>query len=413
MGKKLLIASMSLLNAFFMVWLTFLLLSLPQSLPDEYFLVQTSGVLKRMVLQWEDKLDTSRYLFVNVCWDKELIPHFDPQIPEYPVGNEPITDRKKLAELLEALQQYPEYQALLFDINFKGKTEHDSLLASHINRMPRMSVSYHRDENDKPDYPDIPIKKKVGLSDIEKVWDLSFKYKIFYNDSLRTTALALFEEIYPTKKYKKANNFLRLGKINDDWVLNSFILDYRLRAFHYNNNKCPKLILGEWLTLAKDSTGKVSEEFKKLVKNRIIIVGDFEDRDIHETIYGKIPGPLILVNALLALEARDNIINWQFLLFLTFMYGLISYICFSTNVSLRQMIRIYIFRKSVEKESILESLPTFMIYFSTISVLSYFVFSIHIGVLVLAFYMFLIEKCISLGQWLFITKNYPLKSKQP
>ncbi len=406
MVKKLFIASVSLLNAFFMVWLTFFLLSLPQSLPDEYFLVQSSGVLKRMILQWEDKLDTSRYLFVNVCWDKALIPRFDPQIPEYPIGNEPITDRQKLVELLALLKQSPTYQALLFDINFKGKTEHDSLLASHINSMPRMTVSYHRDDTDKPDYPDIPIKNKCGLSDIEKVWDLSFKYKIYYNDSLKTTALNLFEELYPNKKYKKASNFFYLGKINNDWVLNSFILDYRLRAFHYNNNKCPKLILGEWLTLAKDTTGKATEDFKKLVKNRIIVVGDFEDRDIHETIYGKIPGPLILVNALLALEAGDNLINFQFLFYLALMYFIISYISFSNTFSLRQLARIYVFRQKPERESFLESLPTYMLYFSTISVISYFIFSIHIGVLVLAFYMFLLEKSMSFGRWA-LTKRRP------
>jgi hypothetical protein len=85
-------------------------------------------------------------------------------------------------------------------------------------------------------------------------------------------------------------------------------------------------------------------------------------------------------------------------------YFIISYISFSSPTSLRQLVRTKIFKQKPDKESFLESLPIYMVYFSTISVVSYFIFSIHIGVLALAFFMFLIEKIMSLVRWILLRR---------
>ncbi|MCU0444243.1 MAG: CHASE2 domain-containing protein [Microscillaceae bacterium] len=375
-----------------MFWLTFFIQSFPYSLPDEYALVRYSSVLRNVILGLETKPDTTRFLFINVAWDKVMADYFDPAVPEYPVGVEPITDRKKLIDLLTLLAHRKDYKSVVFDINFKGKTEYDSVLTTKINAMPNFLVSYHRDEKDKPDYPDLAIKKKLGLSDLEKVYDEALKFKIFYNDSLKSTPLLMYELIYKKKfTHDKWGHW-----IDGKPVFNSFILDYRIRNFDYTSGKYTKLHLGEFLGLMTDSLGNANPstnpENLDLFKNRIIFVGDFEDRDIHDTIYGKIPGPLILLDAFLALEAGDNVITLPFLLLLFVSYFFISYVTFYYQQIYGNWLKIITFKKLQNPESFLESLTIFLAYFALVSLTSFFLFNIHIGVLGLAFYLNLAEK---------------------
>lgn len=382
---------LSLVNGFFMLWLTFFLLSIPNYLPDEILLVQASSVTKNILLGLEKKPDTTRFLFINVAWDKLLVEHVDAD--SVPVGVEPITDRQKLTDLLKVIKHRSDYKFVVFDINFKGPTEHDSLLTAYINSMPNFAVSYHRDDKDKPDYPDMKIKH-LGLSDIEKVYDMAFKFKIFFNDSIKSTPLVMYENI-TKKKFSKNNWNLGLCWLDNKLALNSFILDYRIRDFDYKSGKYSKLHLGEYLALMTDSTGSVNPEanpeFLNLFKNRIVFVGDFEDRDIHETIYGKIPGPLILLDAFLALEAGDNLIRPTFILFLFVCYSFISYVTLAYNqIYGKWMMRLF-FKKEI-KETFLESMTVYFLYFVTISIISYFIFELHIGVLILAFYMNIFDK---------------------
>jgi hypothetical protein len=390
--KRVIVISLSMLNVVFMLWLTFFIQSLPYSLPDEYGLVRYSSVLRNVILGLEKKPDTTRFLFINVAWDKVMADYFDPAVPEYPVGVEPITDRKKLIDLLSLLEHRKDYKSVVFDINFKGKTEHDSVLATKINAMPNFLVSYHRDEKDKPDYPDLPIKKKLGLSDLEKVYDEALKFKLFFNDSLKTTPLLMYENVYK-KKFTRD----KWGHwIDNKPVFNSFILDYRIRNFDYTSGRYTKLHLGEFLSLMTDSLGNVNPttnpENLDLFKNRIIFVGDFEDRDIHDTIYGKIPGPIILLDAFLALEAGDNIITPQFLLLLSVAFFFISYVTFNYSQIYGNWLKVLTFKKMQNPESFFESLTIYLIYFAIVSITSFFLFNIHIGVLGLAFYLNIAEK---------------------
>jgi hypothetical protein len=374
-----------------MLWLTFFYLSIPNYLPDEILLVQASSVTKNILLGLEKKPDTTRFLFINVAWDKVMVEHLDAD--SVPVGVEPITDRQKLIDLLTVIKHRSDYKFIVFDINFKGATIHDSLLTAQINSMKNFAVSYHRDEKDKPDYPDLKIKH-LGLSDIEKVYDMAFKFKIFFNDSIKSTPLVMYENI-TKKKFAKNNWGIGLCWLNNNLALNSFILDYRIRDFDYKAGKYSKLHLGEYLALMTDSTGAVNPEsnpeFLNLFKDRIVFVGDFEDRDIHETIYGKIPGPLILLDAFLALEAGDNLIRPAYILFLFVCYAFISYVTLAYNHIYGKWLMIVFFKKKL-KETFLESMTVYFLYFVTISIISYFIFELQFGVLVLAFYMNLFVK---------------------
>ncbi|GAB4405242.1 MAG: hypothetical protein OHK0053_31100 [Microscillaceae bacterium] len=454
-----------------MLWLTYFLLSIPYVLPDEFALVQYSSYVKNLLLGLEEKPDTNRFLFVNVAWDKVMVPKPDPDIPEHVIGQEPITDRQKLVAFLKILEQNPNYAFVVFDIYFKGNTPYDKDLEALLNKIPRVLVSYHRDDKDKPDYPDLKIKP-ISLSDIEKVNEgKCLKFKLLHNDSLKTTPLLMYEQLHK-KSFSKWGGFYFL---DGRPILNSFILDYRIRNFHYVNQKYPKIHLGEWLQFAykmpfniemseaemesafaeallEDSLAQSSEdtvlievatiadssapappsdnlqtdtsglssgeidwealeqaaeeEAKQnntaeydvaaldsafvypLLKDRIIFVGDFEDKDIHETIYGDTPGPIILLDAFLAIENRDNALTLPFLSFLLLSYWLVTFLVLRyKNIQgawLQKLLR----RKQA---SFFESMTIYILYFGIVSVVSFFLFNIHIGVLALAFYMYSFE----------------------
>ncbi len=472
---------LSILHAFFMLWLTFFLLSYPYVLPDEFLLVQATSVTKNLVLNLEEKPDTNRFLFINVAWDKVMANKYDPAIPGYAIGKEPITDRAKLVGLLKLLKRNPEYKFVVLDIFFKGETEHDSSLVALINSMPNILASYHRDAQDRPDLPDLALADEhLGLSEFEEAWGMHLKFKIVHNDTIKSTPLLIYEALYD-KKFHEGFWFDYLG---NKPVLNSFILDYRIRNFDYLQNRYPKVNLGEWLNPAynilpildedifdeieviEETAAPASSETEEalneenltegleelseeellaleadptleettfdslavsaemgeepltnwleeydlqyidesyvdlyvddLVRDKIIFVGDFEDRDIHETIYGDTPGPIILLDAFLALEAGDNVIRVPFLIYLVFFYALISYFTFSYRTVYGAWLQRLTHRA---RATFLESLTVYLIYFALVSIGSFFLFNIHIGALVLAFYMYLIEKGRSfLGQ---------------
>ncbi|TAE73840.1 MAG: hypothetical protein EAZ85_06040 [Bacteroidetes bacterium] len=378
-----------------MLLITFLLLSTPYALPDEYLLVQASAVTKNLIFGLEKKPDSSRFLFVNVSKDKALLDIEDPDVPGYVVGNEAITDRSKLVKFLELIIQKPEHKFMVLDIDFKGKTEHDSALAVLINKIPRLHVSYHRDEKDKPDYPEMPIKKKLTLSDIEVVWKQRFKFKIFFNDSIKSTPLVMYETVHK-KKFKKGYSPLGIHYIDKQPIFNNFILDYRIRRMDYGT-RYPKIYLGESLRSSVDSTGEISLEAADVlmtqVKNRIVFVGDFEDRDIHDTIYGEIPGPIILINAFLALEYGDNKIYISLILFLLIVYTTISYLVLSRKYAWK-----YYFTKKIKrwkeenpKIEMYGGVAVYIILFSSISIISFFIYDLHVGGLALAFYIFVFD----------------------
>lgn len=382
-----------------MLRLTFFLLSLPQVLADEYLLVQSTSVIKNLILNLEEKPDSNRFLFVNVAWDKALIPKTESikiegekEGFEVPIGNEPITDRGKLAVLFELLAAKPQnHRFVLLDVYLKGETEHDSVLSHYINQLPNVVVSYHRDGQDKPDKPDLPIQH-IGLSDMETVYGMRMKFKILLNDSLKTTPLIMQEKINK-EQFKAGEWFDYLG---DKPVLRSFILDYRIRGYDYaQTQRYAKVHLGEWLSTVYNYDTEaydLREDFYKLVKDRIVVIGDFEDRDIHETIYGDTPGPLVLLNTFLALEQGDNQITIGFLLFLFLSYALVSYYAFSHQSVYRDLLKL-VYKKIKKKEDgFFESLSLFIFFFGLISVISFFIFGIHISVLVLAFYMYLLDK---------------------
>ena len=92
-----------------------------------------------------DKTSADDVVFINVAYDKQLVGIAD----EFgiPVGNAAVTDRQKLAKLLEIIEDSDSYQYVMLDVFFESgyATDADSALFSRITGMDRIVIPKHTD----------------------------------------------------------------------------------------------------------------------------------------------------------------------------------------------------------------------------------------------------------------------------
>jgi len=373
----------SFLHAFFMVIVTLISLSLSITFGDDLALIQLTSAFKNMIFKHEAKAVRSRFLFVSVTWEKELIEKTD--TVGFPIGNDVITNRQSLGKLLQIINQKPEnHEFLILDVFFKDSSPSDSLLKAELLRVKKCLVSYHKTENDKPDKPifDAPI----GLSDMQTYEDMVLKYQLIQGDSLKTTPLLMYEQLYKTK----LEEGFFYDKLNGNSVLNSFIMDFEIRKYDIfqapDSLRYPMVYISELLTLPPDVV-------HKYMKDRIVVIGDFEGADKHKTIYGEMPGPVILLDAFLALERGDNILSPFFLLLIFFGFALASYKCFTID----DFITVWVDKKFGKYPFIVSmtaDVASYLVFFALLSIASYFIFHIHLTILSLAVYMQILESVL-------------------
>jgi hypothetical protein len=392
----------SLLHAVWLVALTFFDLRMPHTTDEEMKLIQWTSAWKRIYLQ-KDRPPSSRFLFVNVAWEKQSVPKLDGN--GFVIGNDVITDRKKLTAFFELLNQRPDNHAfLLVDIRFEERFSkqdlarmglnsilydslsfYDSLLSHTLANVKRYMVSYHADVQGRLRPPVFPLR--AGLSNYETTDEGTVvKFSTIQADTARTTPLLIYQAL--TKgTYRKGFLF---DIMNGVPVLNSFILDHRvlLHPWEFDTNGYyAHTYLSEMLQMPAPLV-------HEMTKGRIIVLGDFQDRDIHETIYGAMPGPVILVNAFLALENQDNRITIGFILFLLTGYTFISYRCFSqTNFVEHIVINRLPLPDDIKK--MVATMADYLLLLILLSIISYFLFNVHLTILLLAIYMQVLEWVIA------------------
>ncbi len=370
----------AMLNSILLLAVSNFLLNQPVTPEDEYLIIKFTSALKNIGLDLEEKPDKKDFLFVNVAYAKALIPKYD-ESGIFPIGNEAVTDRAKLAQLFEKLGEYPDaYQYILCDIHFKGESESDSLLATSLNGLPNIIASYHFDpQNKKYEYP--IFKVKGGLADYQehkesilKKSEGFLKYSLIINDSVKSLPLSMFQDIHG-KKWSYQWPFYRL---EGSPVFNSFILNFRIRNHDLfgSEEPYPTLTIDDLLVMD-------AQTLAAFVKDRIIVIGDFTDRDLHDTIYGKTPGSLILVNAYLALLNGDIYIQQGLVIVLFIAFILLTYLALYPQ----KYIKNWLTRRFKLKASWAKYLFDLMAYFvilALISIGSFFIYNTHLNVFFLA-----------------------------
>lgn len=305
------------LFAFFWYWLTFSI-----SWEADSRIIQFCGWIKNIVFN-DEQPDPEKYVFVDVSTDKMLIEQYDADgIPD---GVWPIVNRKHLTTLLDALAAKNAHRYIILDIFLEDSTAEDSALQASMYKIKRCIQPYHFDGKTIPLHS--RFKLEEGLADYDQDFGNFFKYKYLQHDTCRNVPLVMYENLYKEKMTKFAGLYFLDGTI----VMNSFALDLRIRQYNLANrqfnaatedsvlyNCIPLYTLG---MLPPPLLGELAEKFK----DKIIVIGDFYDRDIHQTSYGPTAGPLIQLNAFLALESGDIRLHWYGVVVL---FGFIWMLCY-------------------------------------------------------------------------------------
>lgn len=367
-------------NTIAMVFFTFYLMKLPWLAGDEKFLIWSSSALK---FANREIPNSSEYAFINTSYDLQLIDRYDEF--GFPVGNQVITDRQKLALFLEIINTgeiKPKY--VICDVHFADSTDVDAPLHAALQQMDNVILSSHL--NDKGQL-EAPVFKDInrGLSDyvIGSVFDGVYKYQLVYNDSLKLTPLKVYEDVYGVKAEKKGP-FVKIG---DHWTINNFIMNYRLLQKDIIEQEAGfnPVSLGELLFLE-------DKDIQDFTAGKIVIIGDFFENDMHETLFEITAGPLILLNAFLTIKEGDTLVNIWFFLLIIVVYLYLSYMVFVEGDYMEAKIT-----KNFGSIAIAKYLAGFASYITILAVLSlttFFLFNIHLNIFFLALAFYTMDKIV-------------------
>jgi hypothetical protein len=347
---------------------------------DESTLSRLATILKKSVLGIDPKPAKEDFLFVNIGYDIETIDMLDEY--EFPLGKQVITDREVLGRFLEVLNKNPTYRFVFLDIYFDTPTAKDSLLARELKKAKHLlTASYIRSDTS---VSQSIFEAPTGIINFLGVnGDDFFRYKTIFNDSLKTVPLRMHEELSGNQFTNGEYLYSKAG--SSSFYLNNFTLDYRIRPYDIfeRDDKYMMVNLGQELLQLKDS------DIQDLVKGRIVVVGDFVERDKHNTIFGQMPGSFIITNAYLALKAEDNKITLLYLLFLFTGFFVMSMFIFSPTDKLKNYLD-KVFPYSGAVQWILSYL-TYATYLTLMALLSYILFNIFINVIVISVYAKIVD----------------------
>ncbi len=363
-----------------MIILSLYLMKLPWLAGDEKFLIWGSSALKLATREIPSSED---FALINTSYDLQLIDRIDEY--GFPVGQQVITDREKLSLLLEIIgqaEQPPDY--IICDIHFVDSTKVDQRLDSALSQFDNLILSFHLNENNQPEYP-IFKQPKRGLSDyvIGSVFDGVYKYQLIYNDSLHLTPLKVHEDL-SGEKVKVLGPMVKVG---DRWTLNNFIMNYRLLQKDIINLEAGfnPINMGELLFLEDN-------DIQEFTANKIVVIGDFFEHDMHETLFEISSGPLILLNAYITIKEGDSFVNIWFFALLMIVYSCLSYFVFVEGDYMERVI----IKKfgSIKIAASLAGFMSYLIILTLLSLVTFFLFNIHINIFFIAVAFYILDKMI-------------------
>ncbi|MDE6370947.1 MAG: CHASE2 domain-containing protein [Duncaniella sp.] len=271
---------------------------------------------------------------VNVAYDKTLADaynEFDEQI-----GYIPVTDREKLARFLKIASQ-ADYRYIFIDVSFPYdiSTPADSSLFAQINSMNNVVVSVHRDDMSQDDEeevekfaarnPDLSADK-MAYADYRLIKGNAFSKYEFLQDGHESVALRMYRD-------------LDGGTIKEGLV---GYTDNGRPCYNMQFITLPKRIL-----LSEKMDGEIrypyltghffarhtDEELAGMLNGKIIVIGDYEN-DMHDTLIGPVPGPMLSYYAYRSLADGRHLVNWWLQLFMFCLYTALGYWTLSaTSVS--------------------------------------------------------------------------------
>jgi hypothetical protein len=279
--------SLSAFHALLLAFLTLVWMNLSWEFGDEVIVSRINQIARYEIINPRDNVVEQfkkDLLLVNTSYDKTLIDYED----DYGAGNKPVTDRRKLADFFNVVNQSQQSPSLVvIDIIFDNPSPEDSLLSTELRKVDKLVISSQLGKDGKPVAPWPGLN--FALAQYETTTGTFLKYNLI-NDTVHYLPTAMYYETQGIKFREWAG----VARSDHGWWMNSFIVDLPVRKAHIDNGEVLIWNLGEALSYP-------IEEVKNLVANKIIIVGDIYEYDIHQTLLGQQPGPLIVANAYLGM----------------------------------------------------------------------------------------------------------------
>lgn len=398
MTAKILIAKhrkwiLVLVHTLALIWATYHWLNLPYTYENEGVIISWSSIIKNIVLGLEDKPPKENFLFINTSYEKALLPKLDEY--GFELGTEPITNRQSLAEFFRRASLFNHHQFIVCDIFLENKSGQDSFLLSTVQATKYVRFPYHR-QNGEFVKPIIPVP--MAFSDYDSDFGNFLKYSFLQYDTCRTMALEMYQTL-DKGKYKK--NFWGYWK-DGSLALNSFIIEFPIRQFDIFRNDT----LGYNSMHLLDFLSQPDSMAAELLKNKIVVLGDFLESDMHQTIYGTTAGPLIHLDAYLNLKQNRNNLSVWFFLYLFVFHFMFSYVLFFDS-------KIFSFGWAMKLKhsrwgGFLFDYLKYAFFLLLMSVVSFLLFDVHLNVLVISLYFSLVEYGIE-----FVEYRKKLKTQNP
>jgi len=303
-------------HAIFLLILTILLQYTSFIRLDEVDFLKYAAILKHDIFKVDEKPWSKNVVFIDVSKDPAVADdeEYGPPDSSMKGSQRIITDRFKLAKLFSILNEHPnDYKYVICDILFEKPGPGDDVLRPQIEKLNRIIISAIWD-NGKLIKPVFKVPSAVvNYAAINK--SVFTKIPIFYNDSLKSLPVYLFEKTTAHRFTKKQYLTFLDGKPTFNTVIPEFYYRSADMIPPIARKNINTFYMGELLA---------DPDCFNVLKNKFIVIGDFGG-DIHFTYLGKMPGSLILWNAYLTLYRHQATISVKWLFMLFFFYLLISY----------------------------------------------------------------------------------------
>ena len=257
-------------------------------------------------------------LFINVCYDKALVPYEENEVP---VGNTIITDREKLLQFLTKAKEANNYRYIFMDVFFEEgmETEYDSALFNTIISMDRIVIPKHKGVN----MCDSILYQKASNADYATTWQaLSFSRYQYIHDEDESVALKIYQDRFGSdiKKHWGGLWYTDNGRL----CQNSATLLLPIRIMGSLLDEEGQVRERNYIYLSADlldldEVMPVSEQ----IDDKLIVIGDFKS-DVHSTFLGPQPGSSILFNGYIALSQGAHLVNWLYMGILFVIYIIIG-----------------------------------------------------------------------------------------
>jgi hypothetical protein len=335
---------------------------LPWTVRGEDLLIQWAIILKRVVLDHDRPEE--KFVFINTSFSNQLIDKTDEY--GFPIGNQVITDRAQLANILGVLNRTNVHKQLIVDVFFELESPDDSLLKEEIDGLQRVRFAAVLDDQNQ--YLAPIYGQPHGLVTVETLDDIFLKYRMIWNDTLKVLPL-LLHETQLGERHRKVGSFLRSPS---EWSLDVYIPDIRISQYDVTVDRLHPLVDLPDLLYLEES------DIAEMVNGKVVVIGDFLGNDNFETLTGQIAGPLLLANIYLSLQEGDHRLTLGFFVFLYLSFVIISFVVFLPDRHLKVDTR---WKKAIFGGS-------FVLYLSVLSIVSYMVFHKALNVFILSFYLY-------------------------